>query len=561
MNDNATAARSAVAVPSRRSSFFVAPTSQQQQVLANDSTPISLDVRPALGFARLRPLVAGQWPLWLLLLLAAGIRCVGIDRPLLGNFATKNVVYAMIARNWATGLAPASRPTVDCVADGQRMCHLVEFPVSAYITGFCWSHLGGPLDRWGRGVSIVFSVLSVGALYSLARRWHSQSVALAASFALAISPVSVVYGQSFMLESSVVFFSLAAWLCWDHWLDGGRGAWLIGAAIGLALLFLTKIFMVVLLLPVMAQFWAMNRIGGNSPRRWLLGLAALVAAITPAALWYFDAYCAANPGSGESQHVYYSIRQSAAAHLGNHFMLASTDFYRGLLDDLTGPCLTPMGFFLLLLGFFHPAWRRHAVWLMSAAVLVLVLPLKFHRQNYYDLVVLPPLLMLLALGWDLFVQRFRPSRTAVAMIMTAGVVLSLRYTVHPAFCTPAEDRSVLSAARALADVAIGNEPVITMHGSSLDLLYYCNRPGFALSPSEADLAEHIDAMRSAGAKWLVVANLKSIAAGSPAERVLAGCAKVRVGDDFAVYELPPAERPATLGGRADPPDRLAAKRK
>ena len=29
---------------------------------------------------------------------------LAIGRPLVGNFATKNVVYAMIARNWAEGL-------------------------------------------------------------------------------------------------------------------------------------------------------------------------------------------------------------------------------------------------------------------------------------------------------------------------------------------------------------------------------------------------------------------------------------------------------------------------
>ena len=52
--------------------------------------------------------------LYLIALLAAtaGIRLIGVGRPLLGNFATKNVVYAMIARNWVNGRAAAWQPTL-----------------------------------------------------------------------------------------------------------------------------------------------------------------------------------------------------------------------------------------------------------------------------------------------------------------------------------------------------------------------------------------------------------------------------------------------------------------
>src|SRR5262245_54961809 len=52
----------------------------------------------------------------LLVLVAIALRVPGVSRPLIGNFATKNAVNAMIARNWALGRAPAWRPTLDCLA-------------------------------------------------------------------------------------------------------------------------------------------------------------------------------------------------------------------------------------------------------------------------------------------------------------------------------------------------------------------------------------------------------------------------------------------------------------
>ena len=114
-----------------------------------------------------------------LIALTVLLRAPGLGRPLLGDFATKNVVYAMIARNWALGRASFFTPTLDCLADGERAWHLLELPLPAYLAGFCWRICGGSLDAWGRVISVIASVASVLLLYRLARRWHGQRVGLA----------------------------------------------------------------------------------------------------------------------------------------------------------------------------------------------------------------------------------------------------------------------------------------------------------------------------------------------------------------------------------------------
>jgi len=438
-----------------------------------------------------------QFPLafWTLLALTAAVRLPAIARPLLGNFATKSVVYAMIARNWAEGRASFWNPTVDVLCGDSRGWHLVEFPVSAYLTGWLWAVLGGSLDVWGRVTSVAFCVGSVALMYLFVRRREGPATAVAAATALALSPVSIIYGQSFMLEASLVFFTMATFYAHDRWLDRRRTAWLILACVCLALLFLTKIYMIVLLLPLGWMAVRNRRVG------WL---AAAGLAILPAAVWYAYAYQAASPDGPHAERIYFSLRRSTQDHWPPPPLLYSADFYRQLLDDLSGVVLTPIGVALLLAGLMNRRWRSYLPWLAAMAILLLALPRKFYEMNYYALVVLPPLCVMIGLGWQTIYARVRPSRTAIAVLLSAVMIFSLRYAARPAFFTPSEDRGVLAAAEAVRKLTDVDEPIVTVHGSTIDLLYYCNRPGWAVAPDTPDLDAVLQSYRRQGARYVVV---------------------------------------------------------
>ena len=227
-------------------------------------------------------------------------------------------------------------------------------------------------------------------------------------------------------------------------------------------------------------------------------------------------------------------RRGRRSPTGGLSLLGSPDFYRQMLDDLTGITLTPVGFVLALAGLCHRRWRRYAVWLLAMIVLPLALPRKFHEMNYYFMAVLPPLCIMVGLGWDVVRRRIRPGPTATTVLLLAAVVLSLRYAARPAFVTPAEDRAVVAAARATRRLIPEDEPVATMHGTSLDLLYYCNRPGWALSPDAPDLAQVLRDCGRQGARCLVVVgqgpSLPESALSQP----------VASGEGYRIYRLPAA---------------------
>ncbi len=479
--------------------------------------------------------------LFLLLLVTIGYRCLGVARPLVGNFSTKSVIYGMIARNWGEGRSGLFYPTMDVLVGGKRSLHMLEFSVSAQLTGALWKWFGGSLDVWGRVTSIVFLAASVVLLVALVRRRHGDQAALGAGAVLALAPISVVYGQTFMLDASIVFFTLAVLACADRWLLSGRHGWLVPWTLCFALLLLTKVYLVVLLVPMAAMVLWPARFGPAEaeppqplPGRFWVALVSVVIAMIPAALWCLHAIRTAAPGSPWADHIYSCLQGNASSYRPPDPLLFSGEFYRQALDELTSVILTPIGFALFLAGFLNRAWLRYLPWLVAMGLLVLALPRKFHEMNYYYMSVLPPLCIMAGLGWQIVWERIRPGRAACAGLILVALLFSLRHAAKPAFSTPDEDRAVVTAGRAIQKFVPPEEPVATMHGSSITLLYYCNRPGWFIEPDRPDLEAALDLCRSEGARYLVVA-------GPEGEDfrldIRLGREPVEVGDGYRIYAL------------------------
>jgi len=279
--------------------------------------------------------------------------------------------------------------------------------------------------------------------------------------------------------------------------------------------------MLVVLLPLA---WMVLRCGNRSRPTAILVLALAVA---PAIAWYAHAYRTASPDGPFADRVFFSVRQSASDHRPPHPLLFEADFYRQMLDDLTGVVLTPVGFMLLLAGLMNRQWRRYAPWLLACGLLVLALPRKFYEMNYYVMAVLPPLCVLVGLGWQVVSERLRPGKMATAVLLVVAFGLSMRYAARPAFVTPAEDRSVLAAAAAVRDLTAPEEPVATSHGTGIALLYYCDRPGWAVDPADLNTATLAQPVAQ-GARYLVVVGKAGADLPEP----------IAQGEDFRVFRLP-----------------------
>ncbi|HEX4149991.1 MAG TPA: hypothetical protein VHY20_13425, partial [Pirellulales bacterium] len=105
------------------------------------------------------------------------------------------------------------------------------------------------------------------------------------------------------------------------------------------------------------------------------------------------------------------------------------------------------------------------------------------------------------------------------------------------FQTPAEDRGVIPAATAVRQHAAPGERVVTIHGSSFDLLYYCDRTGWALPIDDDRLAEKLQACRVQNARLLAISDVASLAQHPAAEAIVSRLPLVAAGNDFRLYRL------------------------
>lgn len=96
---------------------------------------------------------------------------------------------------------------------------------------------------------------------------------------------------------------------------------------------------------------------------------------------------------------------------------------------------------------------------------------------------------------------------------------------------------MIQAAESLRTLAAPDDKVIASHGSTFDLLYYCDRRGWALPLSDVDVAERIEQHRRAGAKWLVIAGDRRLVVPAAAEATLARYSVAALGVGFRIYRL------------------------
>jgi hypothetical protein len=481
----------------------------------------------------------------LLVLAAILVRVPGIDRPLVGNFATKSAVYAMIARNWALDRAPLSRPTIDLAAGDERAWHLMEWPVPAYAAAVGWRTFGGSLDAWGRGISIFCSAAAVALAWLYVRRRLGDAAALVAAGVIAFSPVSVVYGQCFMLEAPLMMLLLLVLYSFERGLTAENSsrsaAWFLVSGLAFSAAVATKVYMLMLVPVLVVCVWEQARATAGNVPRWATALAILFLTAFPTALWYADVLSISTSAAAAADH---HPLDRATVHGIPHPLLFEAKFYARLAADFATHVLTPIG--LLCVGAGLALGRKslsstHVALIAVSVLLVVALPLKFYAANYYYVVLLPAAAIATAAAWRALQMRYGFSARTQAAWVVVAIGLAARYAIGPAFVTPPADRSVEVAAAAARDSSTPDEPVATLHGSGVDLLYYCDRRGWALNADSPKFADSLQAAVDGGAKLLVVADLKTAYRTPTTQAVLQALPLVDEGDDWRLLALPNRE--------------------
>ena len=420
-------------------------------------------------------------------ILAAGtlVRMIGITRPLLGNFATKGVVYAMIARNFASDPGTLFYPTLGVMINGKPALHMTEWPFFSYFVGAVHRTLPWlSIDATGRACSAVFFMLSAWFFYLLFRRMFDGGPANHALMFYVFFPLGIIYGQSFQLESCVMFCITGLFYLVYSWIEGKRDVWRGVFIWSLAsTLLLMKPQMICLALPVFALF-AADRNGKGllaGPGLYIFTGLCLI----PPVVWYLHTFHVAQT----SDNVFFSVLYSMKIRAFPDPRIFTPDFYLRIARTLSKEVFSPVGLALAGAGLFviRGLERRKKyfvfAYIIAMAVSFLSLPRKIYEMNYYFMPVLVPGAILASYGLSVF--RSRAVRGSVILIF---IVVSVVIARNPAFRTPGNEKNYISAAEVI-DQCIPEHAriIVSSAGSNMAFLYYTGRTGWTLDPAAVDL--------------------------------------------------------------------------
>lgn len=422
-----------------------------------------------------------------ILLLVLTIQGLKIQRPYFGHFASYQLVSASIARNMIREhFTDLLSPKTDLLLYyPKKLLHLNQYPVQSLLAAAGQAALGGSLEEWGRGQAILFHLLSILLMYGLARRLWGESLGELAAFFYGLSPLTLIYGQSFMSESFAVFcLLLAVSIALERLRPEGRiGIWssVLGLVFSLALV--TRIHFGVWI----PLFYAV--LFSKLPRPKRPGSASLfsLCAFGPPVLWYGYTYFAGLGADNLHTNLFVQLVSDRA---GAAASLPLLEYLRRIFDLFSQRLLTPVLFPFLLAGIYGLASQpKTRPWLLlglglSLSPLVLFSK-KVWNHDFYLSGNFPALMLIAVYGLDVFLRAapLLNARGFRIFLFATFLAASARNALHPLYRYPPENESLLPVARSAQLQSREEDLFIVVAKEPAPALYYLDRAAWNMDLS------------------------------------------------------------------------------
>jgi 4-amino-4-deoxy-L-arabinose transferase-like glycosyltransferase len=466
-----------------------------------------------------------------ILLVAAALRLLHIDQPLVDAFSWRQASTAMMAENFLHTDWNIFFPEVNWTGPGPNYQGR-EFQTVTYLAALLYTLLGQH-DWIGRAVAVTFGVWGVAALFLLVRRVWDEERALVSASVLAVLPGAVFIDRSFLPDPAMVALVTTGLWLFVLYLQTERLRFLLLAAMVAAWGFLTKIPGLIIGLPMLYATFSCFGV-----RRTLFGdrLPAMatfaVLTLGPVTAYYLWA-----------RHLALSYPPYHFAGAGNWVWdagvgswLADMYFLPRLANRFYGWLWTPLGIALVGIGLatpflrlWHaagdapepaesarPVWLFH--WWMLAGLIYYLIGARELVNNPWNFHILNPAAAALAgVGVVSLANTVAPRRGLIARgsaLLLWGTLLltgqlALRWMYHPY----AEHGRALGLA--LRELTSPGELVVTIAGDPGDpvAILYSGRRGWVFPPArpaaswgampEDDEAaiRMLDELRAEGASW------------------------------------------------------------
>ena len=445
---------------------------------------------------------------WIPILLGVLLRSIQLWMPITGIHSWRQADTAAMARNFYLSNTPIWLPQIDWGGASPGFVES-EFPLFPYLTSQLYQLFG--LHEWlGRGLSILFSGLTIWLVIRLGVRWFNPRAGWWGGIAMAVAPLGVYYGRTFQAEALLLFCAAAALESHSLWRIQ-KSKWLLILS---WMLFTTAALLKVIPLlwlglplllveitssrPTQAQsLWRLAHRSLNllrNPGFWIYSGAS----IAVVAGWYLHAY-----QLGESSGLSFGFWGAGSDRSGLSLVLDANSWLN-LTLRVALRLLVVAWIPFLILGI-RRSWRtgggQIALSGLGGVLLCTIATMRASTiHEYYQLPILLFTSPLIGLGWQGFQQRHADWQSRVLLCL--GLVVSLTVlSVDYWTVEQRQSRAWMPLALTIRRDLPADARLVSVTNTDPTLLNLARRQGWLIS-SEQMSSERIKQLQDAGATHL-----------------------------------------------------------
>jgi 4-amino-4-deoxy-L-arabinose transferase-like glycosyltransferase len=486
---------------------------------------------PALAERRLRAAL-----IVLLLLITILPRCVRLNDPFLDYLSHRQTDNATLARNYFEKNPNILWPEVNWYADRPNYIEST-FTLMPWLTSLGYRAVGE--QPWvARSLAVLFSALGVISLFGLVGLYWGQAAGFLAALFLAISPMALYVGRSFMDDIPALMLGIAGLLGVAVWLRKGRWWALVLGLLALTLSLMVKVVTLYFYFPLAALLWDRWRWRAfRQPAAWLiLGLPLL-----PTAAWYawarhigqqYLTFGIGGPASNE-----HTVKWSSAAEVFRW------SYFRKIGNRVNSLVITLPATLTLIPGVIAAGlqrgtgWLIFGSWVLGVAVFTLISGKAQWIHNYYQLPFAAALAPFIGVGlaaiWE---------RKTIGRLIALGLVLwlavasarsaSVWYNVWQG--------SVPHEAQVVQAMTGPDDRIITVvWDNDPTLLYHLHRPGWIANYLDPTAVAEVPQWLQKDARLLILQDMQRPEAQWLWDQPwLRGLELIERGPDYAIYRVP-----------------------
>lgn len=476
------------------------------------------------------------FPLFFILILGLGLRLYKISSPIADHHSWRQADSSSVIRNLSLDF-DVFRPHWDnlLVTNAKSLPNpngyfFEDFPLSFDIYPALFYRIFGTNIITLRMSVILFSLLTTIFLYFLIEDLSNRKIAILSAGLYAVLPYSIFFSRGVFQEVPLNFYAVTSIFFLNRYLKKEKTHLLFFAILFNALLFLTKPYSLVFLLPEMFLFFQKYRISlVKNSRVYLFFLASLI----PFAAWWFWArqFPEGIPYSA------WLFNEGNIRFKGAFFQWIFADRIGSLILGYFGVLFFGVGLFVLTRfkdGVFY-------FWLIGLLVYAFVIAKGNVTHDYYQIPFLIPIVYFSGKGIEFLFQLQK--KLSEKVVATFFILIFLLFSIAFSWYRVRDFYNITSGIDLAGSFVDQNIPknvlIIAGDGADPTLLYNCAHKGWAIGYGSTleNKPEVIEKLKNEGASYYVTTTVNQIK-GTDFEKYMKSTYKtVKETDQFVVYAL------------------------